>query len=1141
MTCTLLKTTVLAIVGFVFFSVYGAEITVRDDMTLLKDGEPWFPILHCYNVVENGFNCHSQYYDSADAAGFNGVFLHGDWVCRGGMQNCVTSDIGFQSMCGPGSSIPFYDARCNHARDLVPLLVPYLNPRGWVFTDGGWPLFPYNWYGANEEPVVLPLCMTDDPVASRRWSTDICVELVGASASFMGFYFDELNNWPRDFGDLRWGEDDFYDLQSALFDQRAYIQAIRPGSVIFLNFSPSTAARVDITGEGLEGTGEQVGVTGPRARELWAQECNILAEAADIVGLDWQWDSPRDVRYNIAYNVLDNAGGVIDTSVRTMGEYAHYLVDLIGQPQNKPTIFTANWPYVGYDETRTHEVGGPVTDAELISAWVQCLVAGVKGFAVYSWWAWGEFTPGIEEICPIEVNRHRMMRRVMGNVFKPLNEWGVLTARDAATQPVVTAPDHLLEQLTKQVGPDQWMFAVDRSAEGSIWPYNATFSGYGAATGPIEVFHDGEDYSQRWLWPTSGSFTDQFERLQSHIYRIYGGGLHDTVDIKTDLNVPSRNSLVINPGTVIRVSPGAKLRIEGRIVAQGTAQNPIVFTCSDTTQRWHGISIRSDDEDNVLDYVEISHAYIGVNVRDGYLMMRHSTLRDCERYGAAYAFSSGVVDECTVTDCGQFGVFLAASEVNLSDCEIANNPQGGVRVVRGDYRIGGNSIFANGIPHDSTRVPWCGVELSGAHAALRCNNIHENEGPGVFLFAGGYAAMNEAWNHVYDNMQGVADLGYDYGQIHFQGGLASLGRGWNSISSTNSIPPTGRLVWNSLMDSVSFNMTGNYWGTTDSASIAARLPEFTAFIPMLGQALPCLTIPIDSGEVDHAEAIFNQGWDQEHQGLFEPALDSYDSLVTYYPKSEFAKAALDRIEFCKKAMNWAWSDIRSYFLDLAADSAKDSSLVNQCKTTAAWCLANMDEFAGARDELAALVDSSTKEQDVIRNQLTLLMVDLKDTYYEDSLFCLPGDPSHGGRDSDGLDSQPHIALDQETARLIVFSNRLDDLLWRSSGRSVDEVPKSPSPVSVPTEHCLYQNYPNPFNPTTEIRFDLPEDTQVKLQVFNTLGQLVTTLVDEVRPAGSYRVAWDSKGASGIPLAAGVYVYQIKAGNFTDAKKMVLIR
>jgi len=96
-------------------------------------------------------------------------------------------------------------------------------------------------------------------------------------------------------------------------------------------------------------------------------------------------------------------------------------------------------------------------------------------------------------------------------------------------------------------------------------------------------------------------------------------------------------------------------------------------------------------------------------------------------------------------------------------------------------------------------------------------------------------------------------------------------------------------------------------------------------------------------------------------------------------------------------------------------------------------------------------------------------------------------------------------------------------------------------AEIPTSYALYQNYPNPFNPNTEIRFDLPEAIQAELKVFNILGQEVVTLVDDVRAAGAYRVLWDGKNAAGLTVASGVYIYQIKTPNFTDAKKMMLIR
>jgi hypothetical protein len=116
-------------------------------------------------------------------------------------------------------------------------------------------------------------------------------------------------------------------------------------------------------------------------------------------------------------------------------------------------------------------------------------------------------------------------------------------------------------------------------------------------------------------------------------------------------------------------------------------------------------------------------------------------------------------------------------------------------------------------------------------------------------------------------------------------------------------------------------------------------------------------------------------------------------------------------------------------------------------------------------------------------------------------------------------------------RLISLARIMDDPNLTLAGRG----------TPVPQEYKLYQNYPNPFNPVTEIRFDIPEVTRVELKVFNILGQEVATLLDEARPAGAYRVQWDSRSASGATVSSGVYIYQLKAGNFTDSKKMVLLR
>jgi len=94
---------------------------------------------------------------------------------------------------------------------------------------------------------------------------------------------------------------------------------------------------------------------------------------------------------------------------------------------------------------------------------------------------------------------------------------------------------------------------------------------------------------------------------------------------------------------------------------------------------------------------------------------------------------------------------------------------------------------------------------------------------------------------------------------------------------------------------------------------------------------------------------------------------------------------------------------------------------------------------------------------------------------------------------------------------------------------------------VPKDFSLSQNLPNPFNPQTEISYDLPNACHVKLSIYNLLGQRIRTLVDEFQTTGHKTVRWDGKDDQGGQLASGIYFYQIQAGDFTDAKKMMLMK
>jgi hypothetical protein len=90
--------------------------------------------------------------------------------------------------------------------------------------------------------------------------------------------------------------------------------------------------------------------------------------------------------------------------------------------------------------------------------------------------------------------------------------------------------------------------------------------------------------------------------------------------------------------------------------------------------------------------------------------------------------------------------------------------------------------------------------------------------------------------------------------------------------------------------------------------------------------------------------------------------------------------------------------------------------------------------------------------------------------------------------------------------------------------------------TLPTEYALEQNYPNPFNPTTTFRYSIPTQSKVVIKVYDILGNEIATLIDDEKSVGTYDLTWN---AASMP--SGVYFYQLKAGDFIQTRKMILLK
>ncbi len=116
-----------------------------------------------------------------------------------------------------------------------------------------------------------------------------------------------------------------------------------------------------------------------------------------------------------------------------------------------------------------------------------------------------------------------------------------------------------------------------------------------------------------------------------------------------------------------------------------------------------------------------------------------------------------------------------------------------------------------------------------------------------------------------------------------------------------------------------------------------------------------------------------------------------------------------------------------------------------------------------------------------------------------------------------------------------FFNSMDDCIETCVLVSIGESNQ------LPTAFNLYNNYPNPFNPTTQIRYDLPEDARVSITIYDLMGRSIKSLVHSNQTAGYRSVRWDATSDMGEGVSAGMYIYTIQAGEFRQTKKMVLLK
>ena len=137
----------------------------------------------------------------------------------------------------------------------------------------------------------------------------------------------------------------------------------------------------------------------------------------------------------------------------------------------------------------------------------------------------------------------------------------------------------------------------------------------------------------------------------------------------------------------------------------------------------------------------------------------------------------------------------------------------------------------------------------------------------------------------------------------------------------------------------------------------------------------------------------------------------------------------------------------------------------------------------------------------------------------------------------GLANLPGTSMDPELLNVVCgYPDADNPVAVSTSAMGID------GNETIPDEFALNQNYPNPFNPSSQISFDVPQGGEhIMLNIYNILGQNVSTLVNGVINPGTYTMEWNATDEAGNPVASGIYFYELRSSSFIARKKMLLIR
>jgi parallel beta-helix repeat protein len=524
---------------------------------------------------------------------------------------------------------------------------------------------------------------------------------------------------------------------------------------------------------------------------------------------------------------------------------------------------------------------------------------------------------------------------------------------------------------------------------------------------------------------------------------------------------------------------------------------------------------------------------MGISVLNfGEVVIKENTINQCHIGMYLYGVSSAYISSNNITG-SQTPDYYYASGVTMQNCggylrnNIIKYNQFAVFLIYSSPVMGVNTLEQN---------YKCGLYISdGSYPNL----VQQLTNPTCWYPIGGCNIIKNNGTYT-SSIPSTHEIQSDGAEIFLNSGDAILSYGYNEISDDRTGIPdylTSPLIkgTRSRLSSRQFFVDRNYWGEVGPSP--SRFGTLNAVYEPVGYYCPLPDMPCsggeliiqttdgividtigsrerDSGDLAALEENYAIADKLFYSGDIDGAKIIYEQIVAGPYTSEeklFAYKKLYEIGEILRADHSYFAALQNTYNNILS-SETDTLLIKIYNQNSILCDVSRQEYLTAISRFDNIIQQNPNSEEAIYAEIDIITTALNLDTTNSQLGKMGGGKYLVKGTSDYL-------------------TRLNNLLQNKFGINSEEKEQI-----IPKEYSLYQNYPNPFNPTTTIKFDIPKDGLITLEIFDILGRRIAALINENRSAGSYEQVFNASS-----LASGVYVYKLQAGDFVSSKKMILLK